>query len=64
MASTSLISASFNIKNNIAFAQGVYAVKPSNFKTNTEALLDNKFMKIDVEQDGEAFNAQIQREHE
>lgn len=57
MTITSSILLSSNIKNNIAFAQGVYAVKPSNFKTNTEALLDNKFMKQDVEQDGEAFNS-------
>jgi hypothetical protein len=49
MAFTSPIFTSSSIKNNIAFAQGVYAVKPSNFKTNTEALLDNKFMKLDVE---------------
>jgi hypothetical protein len=57
MAITSPIFTSSNIKNNIAFAQGVYAVKPSNFKTNTEALLDNKFMRQDVDQDGESFNA-------
>jgi hypothetical protein len=49
MAFTSPIFTSSSIKNKIAFAQGVYAVKPSNFKTNTEALLDNKFMKLDVE---------------
>jgi hypothetical protein len=30
--------------NNIAFAKGVYAVKPSKFCTNEEALADNKFM--------------------
>ncbi len=57
MAITSPILTSSNIKNNIAFAQGVYVVKPSNFKTNTEALLDNKFMRQDVDQDGESFNA-------
>ena len=57
MAITSPIFTSSNIKNNIAFAQGVYAVKPSNFKTNTKALLDNKFMRQDVDQDGESFNA-------
>ena len=31
--------------NKIAFAKGVYAVQPSKFCTNVEALLDNKFMK-------------------
>ena len=49
--------------NKTAFARAVYAVKPSNFRTNEEALLDNKFMKQEDNQNSEEFNAKIQLEH-
>jgi hypothetical protein len=49
--------------NKLAFAHAVYAVKPSNFGTNEEALLDNKFMKHEDNQNSEEFNAKIQLEH-
>jgi len=38
-------------------------VQPSNFGTNEEALLDNKFMKQEDNQNSEEFNARIQLEH-
>jgi hypothetical protein len=47
------------ITNTIAFAKGVYAVKPSKFCTNEEALADNKFMQHTDNQDGDEFNALI-----
>ena len=49
--------------NKIAFAKGVYAVKPSKFCTNEEALADNKFMADIDNQDGDEFNELIQLEH-
>lgn len=49
--------------NTIAFAKGVYAVKPSKFCTNEEALADNEFMQQVENQDGDEFNALIQLEH-
>jgi hypothetical protein len=49
--------------NKTAFARAVYAVKPSNFGTNEEALMDNKFMKKEDNQNSEEFNARIQLEH-
>ena len=43
----------------IAFAQGVYAVKPTKFCTNTDALLDNKFMSTDHDENCEEFAHKI-----
>ena len=43
----------------IAFAQGVYAVKPTKFCTNKDALLDNKFMTTDHDESSTAFTQKI-----
>jgi hypothetical protein len=45
------------------FAAAVYAVKPSNFGTNVEATLDNRFMTEAENEGSEEFNQLIQDEH-
>ena len=46
------------------FATQVFAVKPTKFRSNAEALFDNKFMNTDLDTDNAEFDARIQRQHE
>ena len=47
----------------IAFAQGVFAVQPSKFRTNEDALADNKFMSTDLDQNSQEFDDAVQFQH-
>mmetsp|Transcript_16060 Transcript_16060/g.27089 ORF Transcript_16060/g.27089 Transcript_16060/m.27089 type:complete len:368 (-) Transcript_16060:1185-2288(-) len=48
----------------IGFSTAVFAVQPSGFGTNPEALLDNKFMKQEDSQNSEEFGLTVDREHQ
>lgn len=51
------------MSNRSAFARGAFAVSPTGFGTNPEALLDNKFMKAQDNQDSNEFSSIIMNEH-
>ena len=46
-----------------AFASQVYAVHPSKFRCNTEALADNAFMDADIDCDSAQFDRQVKDQH-
>ena len=43
----------------VAFASQVYAVQPSKFRCNTEALADNAFMDTEIDCESAQFDRQV-----
>ena len=46
-----------------AFASQVYAVHPSKFRCNTEALADNAFMDMTIDCNSAQFDRQVKNQH-